>query len=472
MGGCMNLMLRRRAMMSSGPKEQPNYLCFTALESGTFTFTYGSDVAGNSTSVSYSLDGNNWTTLTNISGQEVSITTPTIPVDGKVYWKGINLRMAVGDAANKYSWFSSTGRFDVSGDLQSILFDEDFEGKPNTQWGTGYCFCSLFINCTKLVNSKDLLCNAKFGNGRFYKRMFMGCSSLISTPIFVDEFNKGVGVNFSVEAFMELYKDCTSLVNPNWQFPVVNPGGNVYQGMFQNTSVVEARFQDSSIPLSDNIFNAMYKDCKHLTTVGSLPWTALRSSCYAYLFQGCTALQIAPSLPATELQSDCYKYLFDGCTLLSQVPDITITSLSSYSLLNMFSGCTSLVHCPIKSLPAQVATSSHRSLFDGCTSLVDVCDFPAETNAGICYYAMLRNTKVTYIKMLLTSISGNSITSNWVSGVPASGIFVKNINATWTDVGISGVPSGWTIIYYDPALDKYYLDQQRSQECDDHGNPI
>ena len=74
--------------------------------------------------------------------------------------------------------------------------------------------------------------------------------------------------------------------------------------------------------------------------------------------------------------------------------------------------------------------------------------------------------------MLATDISANGCLGYWVSGVPSSGIFVKNINATWTTTGNSGVPTNWKIIYYDPALDKYYLDQQRSQECDDHGNPI
>ena len=51
-------------------------------------------------------------------------------------------------------------------------------------------------------------------------------------------------------------------------------------------------------------------------------------------------------------------------------------------------------------------------------------------------------------------------------------IFVKHIDAIWTTTGNNGVPTSWTIIYYDPALDKYYTDQTKSQECDDHGNPI
>ena len=51
-------------------------------------------------------------------------------------------------------------------------------------------------------------------------------------------------------------------------------------------------------------------------------------------------------------------------------------------------------------------------------------------------------------------------------------VFVKHINATWTDTGSNGVPSKWKIIYYDPEEDKYYTSQDKSQECDDHGNPL
>lgn len=464
----------RRRLMLAYRAPMPNYLCFTALESGTFTFTYGSDVAGDSTSVSYSLDGKNWTTLSNVSSQEVSITTPTIAAGENVYWKGTNKRMAVGDAANKYSWFSSTGRFNVSGDLQSLLYDEAFEGKTNTQFGTSYCFCSLFQNCTKLVESEDLQCTSRFGNIAFYERMFMGCSMLVSTPLFYNDYNKGVGANFSSSTFKETYKDCTSLVSPNWQFPVDKPGNSAYSGMFQNTSVAEARFPDSSKALGKAIFKYMYADCVNLASVPEeLPWTSLSSECYKNLFQNCISLRKAPRLPATNLTTSSYAYMFDGCISLVDVPDIIIDSFNAgtSAIEHMFTSCVSLVHCPIKKMPTTLTYGCCRQLFDGCTSLVDVCEFPAETNAAICYYQMLKNTNVTYIKMLLLSITGNTITTNWVQGVPSSGIFVKHINATWTTTGNSGVPNGWTILYYDPSMDKYYL-SDKTTECDDHGNPI
>ena len=47
--------------------------------------------------------------------------------------------------------------------------------------------------------------------------------------------------------------------------------------------------------------------------------------------------------------------------------------------------------------------------------------------------------------MLATDISAGSCLSGWVSGVSATGTFVKSRSATW-DVRASVVPEGWTVI--------------------------
>lgn len=59
--------------------------------------------------------------------------------------------------------------------------------------------------------------------------------------------------------------------------------------------------------------------------------------------------------------------------------------------------------------------------------------------------------------MLSTNITANNCTTKWVNGVAATGIFVKNIDATWTTTGADGVPTGWTLIYFDPVTSIYYL---------------
>lgn len=62
-----------------------------------------------------------------------------------------------------------------------------------------------------------------------------------------------------------------------------------------------------------------------------------------------------------------------------------------------------------------------RSMFENCTSL----------------------NKITCDTGNNTIIESNPF-ANWVNNISATGIFVKNSNATWSS-GVSGIPSGWTV---------------------------
>jgi len=114
----------------------------------------------------------------------------------------------------------------------------------------------------------------------------------------------------------------------------------------------------------------------------------------------------------------------------------------------MFEGCTALTTGPIIALTSATKSSCSR-MFYNCSSL-------------------------NYITSYLHSTT-NNYTKDWVYNVAATGIFVNSIDSYGIynlPTGVNGIPSGWTVIYYDTTEDKYYLDQQKSQECDDHGNAI
>ena len=90
--------------------EPKNYLAFTALEDGTFAF-------GNN--INYSLDnGKTWTELA------ANTSTPTIASGSKIMWKA-----ELTPTTNGIGTFSSTGRFDAEGDILSLHYGDDFEGK-------------------------------------------------------------------------------------------------------------------------------------------------------------------------------------------------------------------------------------------------------------------------------------------------------------------------------------------------------
>lgn len=400
---------RRSLMNTKGSKEIPNYLCFTALEDGTFSFRYITAVDKSGSYIEYSIDEcKSWVRTKSIDKQEQIITTPTIRAGEKVYWRGRNYRHGFDGG---YFNFLSTCSFDVSGHCVSILRGDDFSNVIQNS------IKKLFINC-KVVNAADLIL-PKFEyptSSSCFAQMFSGCSSLVSAPNFHND-------RLTSSCYSGMFKNCTSLI---------------------------------TVPF--------VLDC-----------TTLVSACYSEMFSGCTSLTTSPLKGGSySVPTEAFAGMFTKCTNLVNVEDLYIIELQrGYRHLgDMFWKCTQLVHSPIKSFPKQVWRNCYYGLFDGCTNLIDCPELPAETEATGCYYHMLKNTKITWIKML--AISAKDCLKDWVANVPNvnTGVFVKHINAQWTNTGNSGVPTNWTIIYYDPTEDKYYTDQTKATECDDHGNPI
>lgn len=164
-----------------------------------------------------------------------------------------------------------------------------------------------------------------------------------------------------------------------------------------------------------------------MSLIDSTGFTSATTLSVAYalnsLFRNCTGLKSAENLvlPATTLTDGCYYMMFTNCRSLTTAPSILpATTLTNYSYYQMFSGCASLTTAP---------------------------ELPASTLKTNCYYQMFYScSSLNYIKCLATDISASNCTSNWVSDVAASGIFVKAASMTgWTN-GAKGIPWFWTVI--------------------------
>lgn len=142
-----------------------------------------------------------------------------------------------------------------------------------------------------------------------------------------------------------------------------------------------------------------------------------------------------------------FNRLFNQCTTLSDASSLVLpaTTLTEYCYLNMFRQCISLVNAP--ALPATtLADYCYNSMFLDCRRLVKAPVLPATTLASSCYSYMFNGcTDLNYIKAMFTTKPTSSYTADWVSGVSATGTFVKNAAATWNVTGANGVPSGWTV---------------------------
>ncbi len=159
--------------------EVKDYLAFEAIESGTFTLTIPSGLATSALEyVRYSTDGGaTWETIKNVDSQQVVITTPTIAAGDKVLWRGKGSKYANNTSA--YSNFSSTGKYNVSGNIMSLLHDSSFEDKVAfTQTDV---FVYLFKN-GKIVSAADLLLPATTLTESCYNFMFNACTEMTNGP--------------------------------------------------------------------------------------------------------------------------------------------------------------------------------------------------------------------------------------------------------------------------------------------------
>jgi len=89
----------------------------------------------------------------------------------------------------------------------------------------------------------------------------------------------------------------------------------------------------------------------------------------------------------------------------------------------------------------------YKQMFYNCSLLQRAPILPAISLIYDCYRLMFYNcSSLNYVKAMFTSTPANGgNTHYWLGGVATTGTFVKNAAATWTTVGPSGVPSGWTI---------------------------
>ena len=428
------------------------YLAFVALENGTFKFS------GNS--INYSIDGGEtWVELAS------NTDSPTVNEGDKIMWKASGLTIS---SSNGIGRFSSSGRFEVEGNVMSLLYGDEFDGEKNLG-GKYYAFYKLFSGCTNVISAERMSLLATTLAEGCYCGMFYGCTSLTTEP-------ELPATMMAASAYTYMFYGCTSLTTAP-SLPATTLADYCYSYMFQNCSNLTTAPELLATTLAEGCYCGMFYGCTSLTTAPelsattlasycyidmfnscglttapSLPATTLAEGCYCGMFYGCTSLTTAPELPATMMAASAYSYMFYGCSSLTVAPSLPATTLADYCYEYMFYGCSSLTVAP--SLPATTLVSNcYRRMFQGCTSLTTAPELLAETLVTNCYYRMFYNCRsLNYIKM--GSINAPN-QNGWVYGVASSGTFVMNANAEWststTSCGQSTYPCSWTVETYTPS---------------------
>ena len=180
-----------------------------------------------------------------------------------------------------------------------------------------------------------------------------------------------------------------------------------------------------------------------LTHAPELPALNLSKNCYANMFDNCTSLTYAPELPALNLSKNCYLEMFKGCTSLTHAPELPALNLADSCYANMFYNCTSLTYAP--ELPAlNLADSCYTQMFYNCIALTHAPELQATILYDNCYSFMFYNcTQLSNIKLKYTGNFNSNYFWYWVAGVSPTGtLYYKGTDTT---VGVSAIPTGWTV---------------------------
>ena len=317
-------------------KSIPDYLCFTALEAGTFTLTIPAAVTATYLSyVEWSKDGRTWTHTDNTS-EAVAIDVQVASGE-KVYWRGSGICTTAQNVnTGRFAYFSSDCRFGASGNISSMLKGDgilDHLVNRQTSGLTNVTFANLFNGCTTLVNAADMVLPTFTSYYTYiYYSLFRGCAALVSAPALPS-------TELANSCYFGMFYGCTSITTSP-TLPALTMATNCYYQMYYSSGITEMPLLPSTA-LADSCYREMFRNCASLTTLHELPATILAVNCYRGMFYASSGFSTAPDLPATTLVDTCYANMFYNCRLLNHVKCLATDISASDCLINWLGGASS-----------------------------------------------------------------------------------------------------------------------------------
>lgn len=217
----------------------------------------------------------------------------------------------------------------------------------------------------------------------------------------------------------------------------------------------------NNVTLTEGCLNGLFENDTNITGANllSLPSMTLVRMCYTNMFKGCSSLTSIPALPATTLNDNCYANMFNG-TAITTPPVLPATTMVRSCYLGMFRNCTSLTTAPLLG-STSLYEYCYQNMFRDCTSLTTAPDLTATTLADYCYsYMFYGCTSLNSVTTYANDISATDCIQNWLGNVAASGTFYNNGSATYTTSSASGIPTGWTEVKPQPAVDYFYIQNE------------
>lgn len=266
-----------------------NYFYIEALEDDTQISIY----RGYQTSIDYSTDKYNWTTIGEYNSMTISLPT----TGDKVYFRN----------SSSYNWWNlggcsyndnncistNSGTIKAGGCLSTLCYSTS---KPNQVIGyntwcyNGPCgFGYLFNNNQGLIDASDIIFDISQNDRDYetYKGMFYNCSNLQYAPT---DLANITSVTSAFDFTMAFY-ECASLTSLDFSGLTVIDGSSTFNQICYNcVSLTSIDFSNlAEVHYSGNFTYAFY-GCTSLTSVDFSNLTVVDNPSFQYTFQNCTNL--------------------------------------------------------------------------------------------------------------------------------------------------------------------------------------
>ena len=217
------------------------YLTIESLaDNNTITWTFtGSAPIQNV--IYWSKNGTSWTSAI-ASTSDTPVSLATLNKGEKMYLKGENNKYA--SSTSKYSHFNSDAKFNISGNIMSLIYGDNFIG--HTTLPSAYSFVSIFSN-SKVYDAYNLILPATTLTNSCYRSMFNGCTSLVTAPVLP-------ATTLASSCYSSMFNGCTSLVTAP-ALPATTLTNYCYEFMFgdcKSLSYIKCLATDISAPYSSS----------------------------------------------------------------------------------------------------------------------------------------------------------------------------------------------------------------------------
>lgn len=409
----------------------------------TISITKHADSQGNypstGASMEYSYDKDTWNPVS-FSGDVCSI-----PIAN--YHDIVYLRSSDGFSEFRYTpaWYSldCSGEFIAGGDIKTLLdyTDSTINTIPEC------AFYKMFAGSNTIQSVSTL---------HFYGITTIeqyGLQSMFYDSSLTTSFDLPDLVTLEMSAMSSCFEDCTALNTvPNMPYLSVLGGSAMsycFSGCIQITS---APMMQHVASLGSGSLMAAFQNCTALTTGPDFHnLTHIGQSALFGAFEG-SGLAVMPDFTSVN-RIDLYgmRRTFAGCHSLTTGFEMPLLDTINQSVFEeCFDACDALVTPPVLEGVRVVAQDGMKYMFKGCSALQegmqlkDITTIYSGQGVGGMNHLYDSCTSLNKAWAPTPAVWNTDAMEDWLYGVAATGVVMKDNNLTIPLNSTSGVPTGWT----------------------------